>query len=376
MSFSIVRRPSRAALLATGLAALLGGLAVVGAGPAAGQGGDRVPRPGSPQVLATGLGRVTSLAVRDRHTAAVTSSGPVRLVSHGTVSTLVPEFTTDDWFWFGHFGGLSYDGDRLYLTAHGQARETSLSVVYVRTPDGALALAADAGEQGHEDQFNPDGINTYGYLGGLPEDCSAQFFWDNPWHQYGIVYQGIGHSSGVTTAARRGALYLADAGANDVLVREGLALRTLTVFPPVVATMTAEAPGTQEVTPECALGHPYAYEARPTDLEIGRDGRLYVTALAPARGDGRPQGAVYRINPRTGAFAVRAAGLDSIRELAVGPRGEIYVAESSRVAVVPRGTSTPRTFLDLAGVTTLEVEGRALYLTTADGDLLRVPLRR
>jgi hypothetical protein len=375
------RHPSsRAALLATGLAALLGGLAVVGAAPAAGRAGDGVPRPGAPELLATDLGSVDSLAVRDRVTAAVAGFGPIRLVSRGAVSTLVPEPTSEQSFWFSRFDGLSYDRDRLYLTELGQARETALATVYVRTPDGVLHFAATPGEDGHEGTANPDGINTYGYLGGLPEECAAQFYWDNPWHQYGIVYEGIGHSGPVATAVRRGVVYMADAGANDVVVEDAPEVpghRTVAVFPPVVATMTAEVGGMQEVTPECALGHPYAYEATPTDIEIGRGGDLYVTTLSGgARDDDlRPLGRLYRVDAGTGALTVRADGFDLPRELAIGSRGEVYVAERSRVSVVPRGSSTPRTFLDLAGVTTLEVEAKALYLTTADGDLLRVPLR-
>ena len=378
MSLASRPRSSRAALLAAGLVALLGGVAAVGVAPAAARGPDAVPRPGTPQVLATGLDVVFSMAVRDRRTVAVTGFGPVRLVSRGTVSTLVPELTEEQVFWFNRFDGLSWDGDRLYLTAHGQVREMALSEVYLRTPDGVVTPVADVGESGHEDRSNPDAVQTYGYLGGLPDECASQFFWENPWEQYGIVYQGMPNSGPVQTAVRRGVLYLADALANDVLVDDGSGVRTLAVLPPMVATMTAEAPGAQEQTPECALGHPYAYEATPTDIEVGRDGDLYVTTLSGgARGpDGQPLGRVYRVDPGTGALTVRADGLDRPRELALGPRGEIYVADRSGVTVVPRGGSTPQPFLALADVTTLEVEGKALYLTTSAGELLRVPLRR
>ena len=369
------RRPLPTALLGAGLATVLGVLAVAGAGPAAaGRGPDRVPTPGTPRILATGFPGTTSIAVRDRRTVAVASFDGAQLVSRGTVTSLVGEFPEDDFRHLFEKSGLAWDGDRLVYTVFGHLREIDGAMLLVRTPDGASTQIADLGETGFEDTVNPDGVNTYGYLGGLSPECEAQFFHDNPFEFHGTVYDGDLDSRPLATAVAGGTVYVADGDANDVLALDADGLRLVAVLPPVVAPMTAEAGPSQENTPECALGHPYAFEPRPSDVEVGRDGTLYVTTRTES--PDRPLGSLYAIDPATGALRVAVGGLVGPHALALGPRGEVYLAEAHRISVVPRGSTTPVPFLDLAGVQTLEVHGKALFLVTPDGDLLRVPIRR
>ena len=71
--------------------------------------------------------------------------------------------------------------------------------------------------------------------------------------------------------------------------------------------------------PSCAVGHKYAFEAVPTDIEVGPDGKLYVTSLPggpedPALG---AQGRVLRIKATGGKPRTIVRGLVSPTGIAV-----------------------------------------------------------
>ena len=375
-------RPLRTPALRLALATALLGALTTGTSPALGHGGDRLPAPGRPQVVATALGTVTSLAVRDRHTVAVTRRFPdsVVLVRRG-VATVLPEAPVPP----GKeilapfvLTGAAWHRGRLLYASTGQFREIDDTVLLARARTGTHSIVADIGESGHEGRENGDGAHLYGYVDGLEPGCANQILVENPWEQHGVTYHGDLDSGDVSTAARRGTVYVADADANAVLAIDGGGVRTVAVLPPVVAPMTAQSQPSQENIPACALGHRYAFEAYPSDVEVGRDGRLLVTTLPEAsRGaDLRPLGSLLQIHPRTGRTTILATGLARPVDLAVGSRGEVYVAEASRISVLARGATSVRTWLDVPDVTALERHGQALYATTGDGRLLRIALRR
>ncbi len=81
--------------------------------------------------------------------------------------------------------------------------------------------------------------------------------------------------------------------------------------------------------PDCAVGLTYNFEPVPTDVELGPDGKLYVTVLpggpeSPSLGN---RGKVYRVDPSSGATDVVVAGLLTATGLAVAGNGDIYVNE-------------------------------------------------
>lgn len=96
------------------------------------------------------------------------------------------------------------------------------------------------------------------------------------------------------------AILKVDAGSGDV--------STVAVLPPRPAVVPAGtripidmAGGTVEV-PACVVGHDYAFEPVPTDVEIGPDGWLYVSSTPGGPEDPSlgARGAIFRINPWTG----------------------------------------------------------------------------
>lgn len=185
----------------------------------------------------------------------------------------------------------------------------------------------------YEKATNPDARSTYGFVG-LAPDCAAQL----PPELLGSPGGIDSHPYGTVT--NRGRTYVADAGANAVLsVDPKGKVRTVAVLPPVKAKVTAAVADGLGL-PGCVVGKKVALEPVPTDVEVGRDGFLYVTTLPGGPEDGSlgALGAVHRVNPRTGTVKTLASGFSGATGLAVAPRGTIYVTElfSGEVSKVDR----------------------------------------
>lgn len=278
--------------------------------------------------------------------------------------------------------GVSSDGRTVYFATTEYDPVTSAPVaghVWERDRRGRVTELADLTE--YEATHNPDGGVSYGFTD-LPDGCEVP-------DGYPFRYTGVVEAHPYATTPWRGSLLVADAAGNDILSidRRGK-VETVAVLPPVPVTVSAEMVAGMGL-PGCTEGATYLLEPVPTDVEVGRDGWLYVSALpgGPEAPGMPPAGSVFKVHPRKGTTHLVATGLVSAVDLAVGAKGEIYVAElfAGRVSVIPRGSSTPQPFLEgVAQPGAVEVEGRTLYLTTEvfpgegappSGKVLKIPLR-
>ncbi len=224
---------------------------------------------------------------------------------------------------------------------HGRVRfattaESGETVLWQRTARGVVTRVA--GLSDFEEQENPDGDQHYAFSD-LPADCEAQL------PDFAQPYTGIVESHPYATVSRGSTTYVADAAGNTILAVRGDSVRALAVLPPQPLTLTAEAAEANGL-PACVAGHDFAFEAVPTDVEIGPDGMLYVTTLPGGPEDPSlgARAAVHRIDPRTGALRTVADGLLTATGVAVADNGDIYVAElfGDRISRIPAGNSSPR----------------------------------
>jgi len=127
--------------------------------------------------------------------------------------------------------------------------------------------------------------------------------------------------------------------------------------------------------PDCLVGVNYGWEPVPTDVERDGHGNLWVSLL-PGGPEGPSlgaRGAVYKITKR-GAVIRMARGYLGASNLAVTPRGKVYVAElfNNRISTVRRGRLV--TVRSIRGPVSVEVTKRNLFVgqfakTNQSGDI-------
>lgn len=348
-------RSVRAVLTST---VMCGALVATGSAAQARDGGPgRVPTAGAQQVLADGLVGPLSLSVGNHRTVYVSQNfaGTIDAVRQGSVTPLVTSPAPGV-----EVGAVSALGGRLYyVTSSGAGDPAEIFDAHLKLRDarGNVEEVADLGQ--HERDHNPDAATTYGFVG-LAEGCEIP-------EGIPVSYPGILDSHPYSTTLWHGEVFVADAGGNDVLAvdRDG-DVRTVAVLPPTPLEVTAELAAGVGL-PECAVGSTYLLEPVPTDVEVGQDGWLYVTSLPGGpEGPGLPLGAVYKVDPRSGAVQLVTRGFSGATNLAVGTKGEIYVTElfGGQVSVIPRGSTTPQPFLQVPLPAAVEVDGKSLYVTT------------
>ncbi|MCS5735882.1 ScyD/ScyE family protein [Herbiconiux daphne] len=191
---------------------------------------------------------------------------------------------------------------------------------------GEPQLLADLGA--YEATVNPDQVNTYGFSD-LDPACAALI---DPAGPAGPpTYTGIVDSHPYGSLALRDAVYVADAGGNDIL-RVGYdgEISTAAVLPPGEPVVVTPETAAMFGFPECTVGHGYSFEPVPTDVERGPDGWLYVSSLPGGPEDPSLglRGSVYKVDPWSGDVELVATGFGGATGLAVDrATGVVLVAE-------------------------------------------------
>lgn len=344
------RARSVLAVAATGALALVA-TPSAGAAPGAPSTSSGTPR----EVLTRGVVGPFNLAVRDgRILVADGFTGMVDRVSDGQVVPVV----TDAPGAAGVAWGL--DGRSFAYTT----TDDSGNAAFVLHRPGRPDVRADL--SGYERTHNPDAHKTYGAAPGT-NACARQFF--RQVNGGPASYPGLLDAHPYSVAALAdGTWAVADAGGNDILgITADGAVRTIAVLPAQPHTFTA-AEAAALGAPDCVVGTTYRFEAVPTDVEQGPQGRLLVTTL-PGGPEG-PQlgarGSLYRLT--AGGYAEQVAtGFAGATNLAVGTgydAGSVYVTElfAGRVSRVVGGVVTP--VVKVAGALGIEADGGDLYVST------------
>jgi hypothetical protein len=268
--------------------------------------------------------------------------------------------------------GVATSGKRLAFTttvSDPETFENTAAGLNIWGPHGKRVFADSFA---YETKKNPDKVNTYGVVGypeGADKACIDGVFGGLTGGAATYTGQVDSHAYSVT-AFRRGWV-LADAGANALFRIDNRGhIRTLAVLPPQPLKVTAEAAKSLEL-PDCVVGVTYAFEPVPTDVEVGHDGYLYVTTLpggpeSPALG---ARGKVWKVNPWTGKVRPIAKGFVGATNLALGSKGQIYVAElfAGQISVIRHGKTS--VYAALPGVVAVETGRRgALWAATLGND--------
>jgi hypothetical protein len=271
-------------------------------------------------------------------------------------------------------GAVSSLGGVVYFAQGNQP--TSVFSLMRLEPGGTPTQLADLGA--YEAANNPDQINSYGFTDLTPE-CMAEFpppppgppGPDTPPPGF---YTGLVDTHPYASAATNNAVYVADAGGNDIL-RVGLdgSISTVAVLPPTApVTVTAEM-AAQFGFPACVAGHGYTFEPVPTDVEIGPGGWLYVTLLPGGPEDPSlgARGSIVKIDPATGEIVTVATGLVGATGLAIDTiTGTIAVTEmfggpngTGQVSVILPNTSKAVASIPVTSPAAIELRNGKVYVT-------------
>lgn len=212
----------------------------------------------------------------------------------------------------------------------------------------------------YEKRVNPDHRVTYGFEH-LSKSCASQL----PAEVGPPSYHGIVDSHPYSTYVTKRWTYVGEAAGNDVLaVSSKGRIRTVAVLPPTRARITADVAG-EFGLPDCTVGKVYRFESVPTDVELGRDGMLYVTTLGGAAGEALPVGSVYRVDPRTHRSTKVASGLSGPVGLAVARNGDLYVSQlfGGQISKIRHGSSRVTEFAAANAPAEVEIAHGYLYAT-------------
>ncbi|MFT3833754.1 MAG: ScyD/ScyE family protein [Micropruina sp.] len=220
----------------------------------------------------------------------------------------------------------------------------------------------------YETKKNPDKKYHYGVKN--PSKCVSDALTAM---QFPVSYQGQIDSHAYSVAALKGGRWVvADAGANALFsVSKSGKIGTLAVLPPQPFTFDAQAASALGL-PDCFIDVTYNFESVPTDVEVGRDGFLYVTTLpggpeSPALG---ARGKLWKVNPWNGKATEIAGGFLGATNLAIGKKGTFYVAELFAGTITKVGLGTRSTVASLPGVVAVETgpDGSLWAATMANED--------
>jgi hypothetical protein len=297
-------------------------------------------------------------------------AGPLQIeVSHGkvligqsfsgTVSVLERDGTLTNLFNEPGVDGVSFGiwGSVIYTHSDfaNNIKQLKLRTFWGETKViGRLAL--------HEDTKNPDQGQTYGFQG-LSDECAAQLPADA-----GILpYTGILDSHPYAVTPYWHGWLVADAGGNDILYVDWWGnVKTVAVLPPQEPVLVTEEAALANELPPCVAGSMFIAEPVPTDVEVGRNGSLYVSTLpgGPEDPSFGARGGVYKVNPWSGETKQVASGLAGAANLAISPWGTIFVSElfGNQVSKIVHGGPVP--IASLPSPSALEWSNGKLYVAT------------
>lgn len=307
------------------------------------------------QVLVKGLVSPLSLAVASNGTVyyAQNFTGTLMKKKPGSKPTDVYQGPAG-----AELGAVSERGGtlRFALTFSDEEGNPSEAVLMGKTGGGKATALADIRQ--YEENKNPDAGATYG-VPDAPEGCEVPDFLQ--------PYTGIVDSHPYASTQAGGQTFIADAAGNDILrYGRGGHLSTVAVLPPQPVELTAPAVAANEL-PECLIGATFIAEPVPTDVEVGPNGKLYVSTLPGGPEDPSlgARGGVFRVDPATGKVTKVAGGLLSATGLAVDAHGTILVAElfGGRIAKIKPGSSSPVGFLQTLMPGDLEIHDGDVYAT-------------
>jgi hypothetical protein len=304
--------------------------------------------PPDPVVVSSALAAPFNLEV-DRHKVLVADGGlnsVAKVNRDGSLTTIVPDVVGAS--------GVATSWGRLAYTS------TTTNEATFENTASSLTIKGWRGTQvadtlAYEKKHNPDQVNSYGIDN--PSQCQIDAFAAHAEEGFPPAsYTGLVDSHAYSVTSYGAGWVVADAGGNDLLFVDSRGrIRRSIVLPGQPTVITADAAESFGLD-DCVVGATYKWEPVPTDVEVGRDGQLYVTTLPGGPEDESlgARGAVWRVNPWTGKIKQLANGFLGATNLALGDRGEIYVAElfGGKVSVV-RGRSVS-TYAELPGVVAVE----------------------
>lgn len=321
-----------------------------------------------PEILADGLAAPLSLAVGRDDSVLVTQNFIGRLDRVEDDKKLANVYTKAKW----DVGGVETRRGTTYFveSVGGGGGNPAALEGYLKSVDKWGTIRALADLATYEREHNPDGEEEYGFGSDVSAECLQK------WPAFPPArYTGALDSHPYATAVKGSTVYVADAGMNAILevdVESG-DISTLAVLPPRPAVIPAGARipidmagGTVEV-PACVVGHEYAFEPVPTDVEFGPDGWLYVSSLPGGPEDPSlgARGAVFRVNPWTGHTRLWAEDILSPTGIAVSDDGDVYAASmfGNEIVKIDAWTREASQFLAVKGPAAVELSGDTLYAT-------------
>lgn len=264
----------------------------------------------------------------------------------------------------GDVAGLDVTKDSrsfAYTTTDYATGAATLTIATKGKPDVVADLS------GYEQRVNPDGWQTYGII--RNESADPQCARDALAQLSGLpaTYKGIKESHPYAVAVLGdGAWAVADAGGNSILRVDRMgSVSTLAVLPRQPLTLTP-AMVAAVGAPACVAGVTYAFEPVPTDVEVDKDGMLWVSTLpggpeSPGLGK---RGSVYKVNPWKHTSTRVATGFAGATNLAVGDYGGVFVTElfGGRVSKLWQGAVLTVAKVDQP--LAVEARGKELYVGT------------